>query len=116
MGKKSETLIPKYRRKIGNPDCRPLPEPEQEAGAGAGNWADPHPGGQLVQEPPPARQSGSRQEQVNDHGGKKCIGLLIFLYGTEKTFALQYCRVEFVHKETYALKLKAMLLCYNLLN
>jgi hypothetical protein len=50
--------------KIGNPDCRPLPEPEQEAGVGAGDWADPHPGGQLVQEPPPARQSGSRQEQV----------------------------------------------------
>ncbi len=74
--KKLETLIFKYREKIGNPDCqisenidnpdcRPLPEPEQEAGAGAGNRADPHPGGQLVQEPPPARQSGSRQEQVN---------------------------------------------------
>jgi hypothetical protein len=50
--------------KIGNPDCRPLPEPEQEARAGAGDRADPHPGGQLVQEPAPARQSGSRQEQV----------------------------------------------------
>ncbi len=70
-----DTLIFKYREKIGNPDfqvsekignpdCRPLPEPEQETGAGAGNWADPHPGGQLVQEPAPARQSGSRQEQV----------------------------------------------------
>jgi hypothetical protein len=63
--KKLETLISKYRKKLETLLCRPLPEPEQEAGVGAGNWADPHPGGQLVQEPPPARQSGSRQEQVN---------------------------------------------------